>query len=302
MELPQEFKTLYRHWDGHVQTRTSTPEPLGGKKLFRAITSFVEERVCVWEKKYTKQSEPYTKDPILQKYRFCNMLRELDRQTIEFHELLNPLRDNFPLWLMNMFYCRMVARPQTVKEVGLLSFDAMENARVYKRLLAYPRPRYGTPYVFPVSVILKSKTPTRELFITKHLSAVMADISKEIASWEKKSVSEGVAKILPLFGFNLSFLWTEVLIDTAYQYPEHVDLFKEFPVGPGALPTFKRIDASVTPSILAKKLGALAYPSGLTVGGKPIVLSAENWEGVGCEFRKYTNLSSGKGRKRVFRK
>lgn len=262
---------------------------------------FVHERNAIWEKKTRGEHPPYTSDPIMQQYRFCNVFRELDRQTIEYHEMLNPLRDDFPLWLMNMFYCRLVARPETVRSVGLLSFNDAKNTAWYKRFMALPKPRYGTPYVFPISVIQRSTTPTRELFLIHHVPEVVPQVADDIRSWNKSSVYEGVAKVLPLFGFNLMFLWTEVLIDVAYQYPECIDLFARFPIGPGAKPTFARIAPNEDPALFVQRLGAVRIPTSITYNGNPLVLSAENWEGVGCEFRKYTNLKAGSGRKRIYR-
>lgn len=270
------------------------------KELLGELEWFINERLEIWKRKTAGEGAPYTHDAILSQYRFCNIFREFDRQTIEFHALLNPLRDNFPLWLLNMFYCRMVARPDTIRAVGLLSFDATHNEQLYKQLITLPRPRYGTPYVFPISVIQKSKTPTRELFITEYLPLITRTIAKEIETWERVSVYEGVKKVIPLFGFNLNFLWTEVLIDVAYQFPHYINLFERFPVGPGALPTLTRIDAEKDPSELVRELAHINIDTHITINGKPLRLSAENWEGVACEFRKYTNLSAGKGRKRIY--
>ncbi|HEX8591601.1 MAG TPA: nucleotide kinase domain-containing protein [Candidatus Paceibacterota bacterium] len=303
MELPSNLKRLYRHWPLQVCREEGAPleTVIHQKDLREHISWFVRERLSIWEKKTAERAPPYTKDKVLANYRFCNVFREFDRQTIAFHTLLNPLRDDFPCWLLNMFYCRMVARPETVEVAGLLSFDEVENVRVYERLMTVPRPRYGTPYVFPVSVILKSTTPTRELFLTRRLSALMPAVSRLIQEWKGKPVYEGIEEILPLFGFNLRFLWTEVLIDVAYQFPDRVDLFKRFPVGPGALPTFGKIDSGKDPSELAALLGATNFSTRLTYDQKPLCLSAENWEGIGCEYRKYTNLLIGKGRRRVYK-
>lgn len=302
MEIPAHIACLYRHWDSLTEPRASAaPRTLfNDEALFSDIAQFIRERICIWEKKVSGAQPPYTNDPILARYRFCNILREFDRQTIEFHTLLNPLRDDFPLWLLNMFYCRMVARPLTIRSTGLLSFDARDNAQRYETLIRTPRPRFGTPYVFPISTILKSATPTRELLITRHLPAVMKEIANEIMTWEKRSVYDGVETILPRFGFNLRFLWTEALIDVAYQFPKYIDLFGRFPVGPGALPTLRRIEKREDPSTLAQELARLAMNTDLTHHGKPLRLSAENWEGIACEFRKYTNLKAGRGRKRTF--
>ena len=129
----------------------------------------------------------------------------------------------------------------------------------------------------------------------------MKSIAKEIESWESMSVIDGVAKILPMFGFNLNFLWTEVLIDVAYQYPERVDLFARFPIGPGSIPTMRMIDRAADPVDLAVRLQSIPFETGIMIDGTSLRLSAENWEGIGCEFRKYTNLKAGRCRKRIFR-
>lgn len=322
-ELPDNLKKLYKHWEFHTVTLRQTTvgdsresaqrlvvEPVETTELFAELKNFIFERNSIWKKKTNglvngdsaKSVAPFTNDPILSKYRFCNIFREFDRQTIEFHTLLNPLRGDFSLWLLNMFYCRMVANTETIKHVGLLSFDSQHNEQVYIRIMNSPRPRFGTPYVFPVSVILKSNYPTRELFICNFLPTIMKQVADLVSGQQKNSVSDLLQKVLPTFGFNLSFLWTEVLIDVAYQYPHLIDLYAEFPIGPGSLPTLQRIDKKEKPSLLVSKLSRISFNTGITFEGVPLVLSAENWEGIGCEFRKYTNLKSGKGRKRIYKK
>lgn len=247
MELPQELKQLYRHWSGHI----SSARVMSGD-VPAEIEWFINERINIWKQKVSGGEPPYTKDPILSRYRFCNIFREFDKQTIEFHTLLNPLRDDFPLWLLNMFYFRMVARTDTVRTVGLLSFDKINNNKFYERLVTSARPRYGTPYVFPVSVIQRSSYPTREHLIADYLPFIMRDVAHEVETWNKKSVYEGVESIIPIFKFNLLFLWTEVCIDVAYQFPQYVDLFGRFPIGPGSLPTFKKLDPTLDPSLFVE--------------------------------------------------
>ncbi|MEK7632940.1 MAG: nucleotide kinase domain-containing protein [Patescibacteria group bacterium] len=301
MELPKHIHKLYRHWPDHVVRVHSSEKPdLANLPVVKEICNFAHERLSIWQKKISNEPIPYTRDPILQKYRFCNVFREFDKQTIAFHTLLNPLRDDFALWLLNMLYCRMVARPETVESVGLLSFDLEVNRELYDRLMASSRPRYGTPYVFPISTIQKSATPNRERFICEYLPSIMKSIANEIETWRSISVIDGVKEILPMFGFNLNFLWTEVLIDVAYQYPERIDLFAAFPIGPGSIPTMRMVNRTADPVDLAVRLSLIPFDPGITIDGVPLRLSAENWEGIGCEFRKYTNLKSGRGRKRIY--
>lgn len=305
MELPAQLKNLYRHWKFHtieIDTPLRLESLFEDKKLMEDISWFIDERLEIWRKKISGEKAPYTKDAVLSTYRFCNIFREFDRQTIEFHTLLNPLRDNFPLWLLNIFYCRMVARSETIQQTGLLSFDHKENAALYEKLMNSSRPRFGTPYVFPISTLMKSETPTREKFIAEYLPKVMNEVAKEIQTWKKLSVHAGLEKIIPIFGYNLFFLWTEVLIDVAYQYPEHIDLFAQFPIGPGSQPTMQRINNKKDPSLLVRELATSTFNTNITFNQKPLRLSAENWEGIGCEYRKYTNLKKGIGRKRLFKK
>ncbi len=299
MELPVQLKSLYRHWDYHLPRQGVRLEP--NPEIPDNLKWFVKERIAIWENKSSGKKPPYTRDKILSRYRFCNIFREFDRQTIEFHTILNPLRDNFSLWLLNMFYCRMVARLETIQSLGLLSFSEKENQRLQRRFIVSSRPRFGVPYVFPISVIQGSKTPTRELFITEYLPRVMRDVAQEIQTWQREPVYLGTSKVVKIFKFNLSFLWTEVIIDVAYQFPEWVDLFKRFPVGPGSLPTFKTLSPTGDSSVLVERLAAAQIATDITYKGTPLILSAENWEGIGCEFRKYTNLKQGKGRKRLYR-
>src|SRR5690242_2004233 len=99
MELPKKIKRLYRHWPSHTEYRKKLQELnkiIKNEALTKQISFFINERIKIWKKKTLRTNPPYTKDSVLSKYRFCNIYREFDRQTIEFHTLLNPVRDNFP--------------------------------------------------------------------------------------------------------------------------------------------------------------------------------------------------------------
>lgn len=304
MEIPHNISALYKHWNYHIYSDIPITIKKGyfDQRLLGKVFCFVEERMKIWEKKITGSSRPYSEDPIFQKYRFCNIYRELDKQTIQFHSLLNGCCDNFPLWLLNMMYCRIVCNFNTINSCGLLSFNARENNAVYEKLLIMKGPKYGTAYVFPISVIMKSEYPTRESFIAFYLPRIIQDCADTISSFKRASVTDILDAIIPIFGFNLKFHWTEVLIDTAYQYPEYIDLFKRFPIGVGSKPTMNLLNKNQNPEDVCLGLSSLHFDSTnlLQYRGHTVKLSAENWEGVGCEFRKYMNLKSGVGRRRLY--
>lgn len=299
---------LYKHWESHTIPREAqTYDIKYGNKfdnpIYSELIPFVNERIRIFERKEADLPKPYSQETILNTYRFCNIYRELDRQTVFFHEYLKPIENDFDLWVLNMLYCRSICNTNTISKIGLLTFSETNNKKVFNNLTSLASPKYGNAYIFPISLIHKSEWNTREKFFSIYYPLVTKKVTKVIKGFSKISVVEAINQILPIFGFNLRFLWTEVLIDIAYQYPQLIDLYQRFPIGPGSKPTMLRINDKVDPEITnLNMVGAFDQKLELlTFNGKKVILSAENWEGIGCEFRKYTNLKLGKGRKRLYK-
>jgi hypothetical protein len=203
-----------------------------------------------------------------------------------------------------MLFCRFICNTETISKIGLLNFDKTNNQKIFEKLINLPSPKYGVAYIFPISTIQKSEYNTREKFFCYYLPSIIKDVVAEIENFDDISVSEALERALPIFKFNFRFHFTEVFIDLAYQYPAKIDLFKRFPIGPGSIPTMKRLDPNKKPEDVNLDL-ILTNPENfkyLTIDGRNVHLSAENWEGIGCEFRKYSNLKNGFGRKRIYRK
>lgn len=63
------------------------------------LMAFITERHNVWRNKTAGKPWPWTSDPILQQYRFCNVFRNLDKETIALHNgWLNKLKHKDDLW------------------------------------------------------------------------------------------------------------------------------------------------------------------------------------------------------------
>lgn len=303
MEIPKRLIGLYRHWGRHAAFRPTGARPAGlDENLFGRVAAFAAERQRVWERKRRGEAR-LTDDPVLGRFRFCNVYRELDRQTIEIHEWLAPLRGDLEAWALNLAVARMVARPETSRAIGFLR-PGEDNPAARDTLLALPRPRYGTPYVFPVSAIMGTGSPTREEFFTRFLPRRAAAIAEAVRSLDAAAVAAAVPALVDAIGVGLRFHAAEILIDVAYQFPERVNLFGPFPVGPGSAGTIGRLAPGAAPDEATAALARFGAPDDfpfLEVGGRPIPLSAENWEGIGCEWRKHENLSAGHGRRRLYR-
>lgn len=80
--------------------------------------AFIKERYEVHLNKERGESKPWTKDPILQQYRFCNVYRELDTVTAWIREnWRKPHKDDPDLWFA-MCVARYVNWPNSLREIG----------------------------------------------------------------------------------------------------------------------------------------------------------------------------------------
>ncbi len=305
--IPIELLTLYKHWEKYTKLPAYFEDEGYKIELNSQVKAnywaYAEERTKIWESKQANQPVPWTEDPVLQQYKFLNVYRELDKQTIIWHKLLQPLTADFDLWLLNIMYCRFICRPETIEQTGLLSFNLKENLAKKRIFDDMPSPKNGVAYVFPVSLINKLGYRDRSEFYFLHLPKVARQCAEKILTIQDGGVTETVESLLPIFGCNMRFHLTEVLIDVAYQYPEIIDLYKPFYIGPGSLPTMQRLNPRENPSKVCLAL-VVSQPTKtfpyLEFNGQKVYFTAEGCEGLGCEFRKYTNLSGGKGRVRKY--
>lgn len=83
---------------------------------------WIRERHRIYEKKTNGEPWPWTNDEILQKYRFCNVFRELDSVTIWIREnWREPYADHENLWFA-MAVARQINWPDTLEWIGFPDF------------------------------------------------------------------------------------------------------------------------------------------------------------------------------------
>ncbi len=81
------------------------------------FTSFMRERHNIWVKRHKGQPPPWTTDPVLSEFRFCNVYRELDTVTIWIREnIREKFADHKWLWFM-LCIARRINLPATLEEL-----------------------------------------------------------------------------------------------------------------------------------------------------------------------------------------
>lgn len=108
------------------------------------LWAWMTERHRIYQKKAAGQPPPYTNDPVLQTYRFCNVFRELDKVTIWLREnWRTPYADSPHLWLA-LCLARQVNWPETLAEVGFP--ENGYDARHVEKVLAQRKARGAKVY------------------------------------------------------------------------------------------------------------------------------------------------------------
>lgn len=90
------------------------------------FTAFIKERHAIYMRRYEGQPKPWTCDPILQQYRFCNVFRELDTVTQWIADNWRaPYADDPNLWFA-MTVARLVNWPETLEDLTPVLFSKDE--------------------------------------------------------------------------------------------------------------------------------------------------------------------------------
>lgn len=91
---------------------------LRSKKNLDPLWYWMSERHAIYCKRQQQRPKPWTNDPILQSYRFCNVYRELDTVTMWIRRnWREPFKDHPNLWFA-MCVARQINLPETLEEIG----------------------------------------------------------------------------------------------------------------------------------------------------------------------------------------
>lgn len=82
------------------------------------LAAFIVERHNIYRRRRRGEPKPWTTDPILQRYRFCNMYRELDKETVWIKDnWREPHSGNPDLWFA-LVVARLVNRHESLEAIG----------------------------------------------------------------------------------------------------------------------------------------------------------------------------------------
>jgi hypothetical protein len=271
------------------------------------FVAVMKERHAIYMRRQQGLLRPWTDDPILQQFRFCNIYRELDRVTIWITEhWREPHRDDPDLWFA-MSVARFVNWPDTLAELGYpVPWEADRFLAV-----AHARKERGEVCFGPAYNISNngSKAPKAEHLDHVVFAPLWSPLRrKSLRPRDDDSLLSFYGRLKKMNGLG-SFMAAQVVADIKYVAPlRHARDWMTFAApGPGSKRGLNRIlgrpvDAHWTDEAwhfqllkFREVIGPLFTEAGLELS------HAQDTQNQLCEFDKYERRREGKPLKRRYR-
>lgn len=212
--------------------------PLRGTRHY---FSFVEERHMIYRKRRAGEPWPWTEDEILQKYKFTNVYRELDRGTIWLRENIREPYTDHPELFFNIAIYRIYNRIGTAEVIGFIEDYPTSNTE--QKVRDYQE-QGGT--VFTGAYMLTGKLPGKDKIeqYFGNVFKILWERRRELEPKEGDTLQQAFNRIadsgVPGIG---DFLAYEIVTDLRWtRYLENAsDIMTWANPGPGAKRGIRRI-------------------------------------------------------------
>ena len=303
-------------------------------KRYEEYWRYVVERQRIWYKRFIlNEPYPWTLDPILQKYHFCNNYRELDKGTIYLIDKLTPFKTDREKVLFNVVMYRFFNSYGFFDKInGPLTpnnYEPYEFIKILDELISKGESIYSPAYVVCPPIIkpdYRAKSKHVQLaFILKVLSEKINELIVKIDSAKTpKDSFEILLKEIPGTNRFLAYeFWTDLTYFNFFKQGWTDNDFVN--IGPGARWGLNIIMGKDTKDYLLSQedyLKLILYirdsmpkmleqlgliEEWLEISYKQAYsnvpyLSLRNVEHSLCEYRKYWRIKNGRvGRRRLFK-
>ena len=258
------------------------------------FNNYMIERHSIYERRAEGQPYPWTDDPILNEYSFCNVYRELDRVTIWIRENWREPYADHPNLPFAMAMARQINWPDTLEEIG---FPEHWNPERIKAIMQGRMNRKEKVYTGAYMLTGTLGGTKVEQTIDKILTPLYEMPPRIISS----SLEETWKRYLPYPGFS-GFMAYEVVTDL--RHTKHLENAEDIMTwanpGPGAKRGLNRIHGRPLNHTQPRRhfineMKELLYLCNMA----PLPLEMRDIEHCLCEFDKYERVRLGQGKPRA---
>lgn len=256
---------------------------------------FINERHRIYLKKAAGLPKPWTDDPILQAFKFCNVFRELDTGTVWLRQkFTEPHRDG-PLDLLvhNTCWYRMFNWHGTGTLLGWQTGWPKES--IIQRLNSSPGP------VFTGAHLVRSDPGMGKVECIVEACAQLYKLRHQVVKMARETRSlEATFNVLLLVHNVGHFMAYEMVTDLRHTpvLEDAVDTMTWANVGPGAMRGLLRLDSSARPASGLDRMRDLLARSPEHLEAHVPPLELRDVEHALCETDKHCRVMYGEGRPR----
>lgn len=269
---------------GVSEKKIKTAKPVLNEENFKHLYNFVVRRYLIHVRKdIKKKPAPWTKDPILQEFKFTNVRREHDRETIwVLNNIVNNPNLSYENKLMNIALYRMFNKSATLEIFGgTIDFNTFDDyAEDYVREMFQQKLKDEPKYTFftnafltcGIKVALGNQKDTNDSFMPMRPIKFAEKLWREgfVDKIKACKNQKEVFNVIKSWNGLGEFLSYQIFVDFTY-IPEFPFSENEFTVsGPGCIKGLKEV---------FKDFGGLSYDEAL-------FWLRDNWESL-MEERGY---------------
>lgn len=269
----------------------------------KELADFAKKRHTIYIAKAAGQPKPWTTDNILDRYRFCNVYRELDTVTQWIRMNWRDKHSTDPNLFFAMLVSRLVNWPDTMAELGYpTSFDGEKFVNVINSRVARSEKAYSGAYVVSTNGHAMNKAKYLSQFV---LSPVWARRA-QIAPQKHDTLATFHSRLMRYDGLG-SFIAAQVVCDTKYAAKSPLSKAEDWDTwaasGPGSRRGLNRVigldkDSPWREPTWLAKMGELR-PQFLKLWPKQWeIVSMQDLQNCLCEFDKYERTRLGEGKPR----
>lgn len=269
-------------------------------QMFKEFVAFIQERHSVYLKKTRGDRKPWTKDPILQQYRFCNVFRELD--TVTEWIATNWRSDTDPDVWFAMCVARLVNWPDTMQELG---YPVPWNPARFVKVLGGRKARGEKVFSGAYIVSTNGHSMDKAAYLAEFVLTPLWKARKNLRPVPTETLAVWHAKLSEFNGMG-SFMAAQVVADVKYaaNMRSSPDWQSFASSGPGSRRGLNRVVGlpvdnpwkETNWSTELQNLHAFVLMKTERSGLPP--LHAQDVQNCLCEFDKYERVRLGEGRPR----
>lgn len=271
----------------------------------KAFIYWMDERHRIYQRRYDGHSPPWTKDKILQEYKFTNVFRQLDRVTIELNKRTANIKD-LASRLFHIVVFRMFNWPETY-DVLKPTINRWSSTKAVA-LIRAAKKRGDLPKVFTGAYIITAagKTGSKELVVCRAIDKLWKDkdqIVAEIMRYNSMQIAVEVLRRYPNIG---KFVAYELACDLRYTpiLQTATDVLTWANPGPGAMRGIHRLLTGskdrpmerIDYVAVMRDLLKIVQCRKMSFDSRSIEM--REIEHSLCEFDKYMRVKNGEGRPR----